>query len=111
MCYRLAGLKKTFISHKKSLEPDCFYHGSVIHSSGKSDSEISHCIVKSNAFYFQISNKVVGKRKIGLDVKIHIFKTVYLPILLYCADNWVLTDRLRRWITATVMKFLYRAIM
>lgn len=50
----------------------------------------------------QMCNLVTGKREVGKEVKMVIFKTVYLPILLYGSESWVLTDET----TAAEMKFL-----
>lgn len=87
---------------------DFTYLGAVIDRSGKVDSEITNRISKANAVYYQICNTVVGKKEVGKNVKLHIFKSVYLPILLYGAESWILTDRQGSRITAAEMKFLRR---
>lgn len=87
---------------------DYTYLGTVVDRSGKVDSELSQRIGKANTVYYQICNTVVGKREVGRDVKLHIFKSVYLPILLYGAESWIMTDRQKSRVTAAEMKFLRR---
>lgn len=58
----------------------------IIDRSGKVESEISHRINKAISHYYQVDNTVKAKR----EVKLKIFKTVHLPILLYGTENWAL---------------------
>ncbi|XP_066904476.1 uncharacterized protein [Halyomorpha halys] len=87
---------------------DFTYLGTIIDRSGKIDSEISNRIKKANAVYYQIYNTVIGKCEVCKNVKLHFYKSVSLPILLYGAESWILTDWQESRVTAVEMKFLQR---
>nr|XP_014280962.1 uncharacterized protein LOC106683788 [Halyomorpha halys] len=89
---------------------DITYLGAIIDRSGKIDPEISNRIKKAYAADYQIYNTVIGKREIGMNVKLHIYKSVFLPILLFGAESWILTDRQESRLTTTEMKFLGRTV-
>ncbi|XP_014285662.1 uncharacterized protein [Halyomorpha halys] len=92
---------------------DFTYLGTVIDGSWKVDADISNRINKANVVYYQICNTVLGEKQVGKDVKLHIFKTVYLSLLLHGTESWILTDQPEldiNKITAAEMKFMGRRI-
>lgn len=101
-----------FYCDRKELEvvADFTFLGAVLDSCGKVNLEISNRIGKVNIVSYQICNTVVGKREVGRNVKLHIFKSVHLPILLYGKERWILTDRQKSRGTAIEMKFLHRIV-
>lgn len=84
------------------------YLGTVISRNAKMDNELSNRIKKANNIYYHICNTVVGKREVENAVKLHIFKAVYLPTLLYGSESWVPLDRHMSRIQAAEMKYLRR---
>ena len=51
---------------------------------------------------------VVMKRELSKKAKLSIFKTVFVPILTYCHDSWVMTERVRSQVQESEMRFLQR---
>nr|XP_014287206.1 uncharacterized protein LOC106687694 [Halyomorpha halys] len=84
------------------------YLGTVISRNGKVDQEISNRIKKTNTIYHLLCNTVIGKRVVEKKVKVHIFKTVYLPTLLYGSKTWVPLDKHLSRVTAMEMRYLRR---
>ena len=49
---------------------------------------------------------VVMKRNLSKKAKLSIFKTVFVPILTYGHESWVMTERMRSQAQASEMRFL-----
>lgn len=90
--------------------PEFTYLGTVISSSGKIDPEISHRITRANQVYYQVCNSIIGHREVGVETKRHVYKSVYLPTLIYGSESWVMLDKQTSRITAAEMRFLRRAV-
>ncbi|XP_066909445.1 uncharacterized protein [Halyomorpha halys] len=84
------------------------YKGAVISRNGKVEQEISNRIKKRYTIYYHLCNIVIGKREVDKNVKVHIFKAVYLPTLLYGSESWVLLDKHLSRVTAVEMRYLRR---
>ena len=48
------------------------------------------------------------KRELSKKAKLSIFKTVFVPILTYGHESWVMTERVRSQVQASEMRFLQR---
>ena len=53
---------------------------------------------------------VVMKREFSKKLKLLIFKTVFVPILSYGHESWVMTERVRSQVQASEIKFLRRIV-
>ena len=51
---------------------------------------------------------VVTKRKLSKKAKLSIFKAVFVPILTYGHESWVMTERMKSQVQASEMRFLRR---
>ena len=51
---------------------------------------------------------VVMKRELSKKAKLSIFKAVFVPILTYGHESWVMTTRMRSQVQATEIRFLRR---
>ena len=49
---------------------------------------------------------VVMKRELSKNAKLSIFKAVFVPILTYGHESWVMTERMRSQVHASEMRFL-----
>ena len=49
---------------------------------------------------------VVMKRDLSKKAKLSVFKTVFVPILTYGHESWVMTERMRSQVQASEMRFL-----
>ena len=49
---------------------------------------------------------VVMKRELSKKAKLSILKTVFIPILTYGHESWVMTERMRSQVQASEMRFL-----
>ena len=67
------------------------YLGSVVSSSCSSNREIDSRISKASKSFNSLCRVLWYQRKITIKNKIHIFKAVILPILLYACESWVPT--------------------
>ena len=48
------------------------------------------------------------KRELSKKARVSIFKPVFVPILTYCHESWVMTERVRTQVQASKMSFLRR---
>ena len=82
------------------------YLGTIISSTGSLEDEINNRVNKANGIYYQIYNSIIGKKEISTKVKIQVYKTVYIPTLLYGSETWVMLDKHKSRITSSEMKYL-----
>ena len=48
------------------------------------------------------------KQELSKKTKVPIFKTVFVPVLTYGHESWVMTDRVRSQVQASEMRFIRR---
>ena len=56
----------------------------------------------------QLHYSVVMKRELSKKAKLSIFKAVFVSILIYGHESWVMTERMRSQVQASEMRFLRR---
>ncbi|XP_014271553.1 uncharacterized protein [Halyomorpha halys] len=66
--------------------------------------------VKANGVYHQIFKSFIGKQEVSRDVRIRIFKSVFLPVLLFGSERWTALDKHVERITSAEMRFLKRIV-
>jgi len=69
------------------------YLGVVFTSAGRRNKEISTRIGKANAVLRELYRSVVTKRELANTTKLSVFKSVFVPILTYVHESWVMTER------------------
>ena len=77
-------------------------------SDGRQDEELDTRIGKASAVMRALHYSVVMKRELSKKAKLSIFKTVFVPILTYGHESWVMTERMRSQVQASEMSFLRR---
>ena len=65
-------------------------------------------IGKASAVMRALHYSVVMKRELSKKAKLSIFKAVFVPILTYGHESWVMTERMRSQVQASEMRFLRR---
>ena len=55
-----------------------------------------------------LQHSVVMKRELSKNAKLSVFKTIFVPILTYGHESWVMTERVRPQMQASEMRFLRR---
>ena len=75
----------------------------ILFSVGKIDQEVMHRVRKAN----QISRTLVAKQ-VSKEAKLRIFRSVFLPVLLYGDERWVLLDKNASRVMTTEMRYLRR---
>jgi len=81
---------------------------SLFTSDGRWSEEIDTRIGKANAVLRELDCSVVTKRELSNIVKLSVFKSVFVPILTYGHESWVMTERILTQVQAPEMGFLRR---
>ena len=84
------------------------YLGVAFTSDGRQDEELDTRIGKDSAVMRALHYSVVMKRELSKKAKLSICKTVFVPILTYGHESWVMTERMRSQVQASEMRFLRR---
>ena len=71
------------------------YFGVTFSSDGRRDNELDTCIGKASAVMCQLYQSVVLKQELRTKAKLFVFRSVFVPILTYGHECWVMTERLR----------------
>ena len=82
--------------------------GVAITSDRRQDEELDTRIGNANAVMRALHYSVFMKRELSKKAKLSIFKTVFVPILTYGHESWVMTERVRSQVRASEMRFLRR---
>ena len=69
--------------------------GIAFTSHGRQDEELDTRIGKASAVMRALHYSVVLKLELSKKAKVSIFKTVFIPILTYGHESWVMTERVR----------------
>ena len=75
---------------------------------GKPDEELDTQIGKASAVMRALHCSVVMKRELSNKAKLSIFKTVFLPILTYGHESWVMTETVWSQVQASESRVLRR---
>ena len=81
------------------------YLGVSFTSDGRQDEEFDTRIGKASAVMRALHYSVVLKRELSKKSKLSIFKAVFVPILTYGHESWVITKRVRSQVQASEMRF------
>ena len=84
------------------------YLGVAVTSDGRQDEELDTRIGKASAVMRALHYSVVMKRELSKKAKLSVFKAVFVRILTYGHESWVMTKRLRSQVQASEMRFLQR---
>ena len=84
------------------------YLGVAFTSDGRQDKELDTRISKARAVMRALHYSVVIKRELSKKAKLSIVKAVFVPILTYGHESWVMTKRVRSQVQASEMRFLRR---
>ena len=84
------------------------YLGTIFTKNGKIDREIKNRIQLANNIHYQINRMIINKKEIETKTKLQIYKTIYVPTLLYGSESWPMNTRIEQQVTATEMKYLRR---
>ena len=84
------------------------YLGVAFTSDGRQDEKLDTRIGKASAVMRALHYSVVMKRELSKKAKLSIFKAVFVPILTYDHESWVMTERMRSQVQASERRFLRR---
>ena len=82
------------------------YLGVAFTSDGRQDEELDIRMGRASAVVRALQHSVVMKRELSKKAKLSVFKTVFVPILTYGHESWVMTERVRSQVQASEMRFL-----
>ncbi|CAH2003424.1 unnamed protein product [Acanthoscelides obtectus] len=77
----------------------------MIQREGSMEAELSERINKAVKTYHTMSKVFLRNKKISRKSKMMVYKTIFIPTLIYGSEGWVLTNRLKSKIQAVDMKF------
>ena len=86
------------------------YLGINFTSDGKQDVELDTRIGKASAILRELNRSVVLKRELREQAKLAVFKSVYVPTLIYGHECWLMTERVRSRVQAAEMRFLRKIV-
>ena len=84
------------------------YLGVAFTSDGRQDEELDTRIGKASAVMQVLHYSLVMKRELSKKAKLSIFKTVFVPILTYGHESWLMTERVQSQVQASETRFLRR---
>ena len=84
------------------------YLGVAFTCDGRKDEELDTRIGEANTVMRALHYSVVTKRELSKKTMLSIFKTIFIPILTYGHESWVMTERVRLQVQASEMRFLRR---
>ena len=80
----------------------------IFTSDGRWSEEVDVRIANANAILRELYRSVVTKQELSNTAKLSVFKSVFLPILSYGPESWVMTERTLSQGQAVEMRFLRR---
>ena len=84
------------------------YRGVAFTNDGSQNDKLDIRIGKVCAVMQALHYSVVMKRELSKKAKLSIFQTVFVPILTYGHESWIMTERMRSQVQASKMRFLRR---
>ncbi|PWA23723.1 hypothetical protein CCH79_00006096 [Gambusia affinis] len=84
------------------------YLGILFTNGGRREREIDRRIGAASAVKRALYRSVVVKRELSQKAKLSIYRSIYVPTLIYGPELWVMTERTRSRIQAAEMGFLRR---
>lgn len=82
------------------------YLGVKINNNGEEEEEITDRIQAANRLYHLLKTPLIGKKELSQKTKMTVFKTIFVPSLIFGSESWILSRRLKSQLQATEMKFL-----
>jgi len=82
--------------------------GMLLTSDERRNKEIDTRIGKVDAVLRELYRSVVTKRELSNTAKLPVFKSVFVPILTYGHESWVMTERILSQVEAAEVGFLRR---
>ncbi|XP_061735811.1 si:dkey-100n23.5 isoform X4 [Nerophis ophidion] len=84
------------------------YLGVLFTSEGRVDREIDRRIGAASSVMRTLYRSVVVKKELSRKAKLSIYRSIYVPILTYGHELWVMTERIRSRVQAAEISFLRR---
>jgi hypothetical protein len=67
-------------------------------------------VQKANQIYYQLANTVAGNKELKEATKMRIYKTVFIPTLLYGTESVTVSDKHKNRMQTSEMKYLRKVI-
>ena len=80
--------------------------GVAFTSDGRQDEKLHVRSGKATAVMLALHNSVVQNPELSRKAKLSVFKSIFIPILTYGHESWVLTEKIRSQMQASEMRFL-----
>lgn len=86
------------------------YLGNIINQEGKNEEELNNRMQTVAKVYYSLSRSFLGHKQISTKTKISVYNAIYVPILTYGCENWVLTKNQQNRLQACEMRYLRRTL-
>ena len=80
--------------------------GVAFTSDGRQDEELDVRLGKATALMRALHHSAVIKRELSRKAKLSVFKSIFIPILTYGHESWVMAEKVRSQMQTSEMKFL-----
>ena len=80
--------------------------GVAFTSEGRQDEELDVPSSKASSVMRTLHHSVVLNRELSRKAKVFVFKSIFVPILTYGHESWIMTERVRSQMQASEMRFL-----
>ncbi|KAF7650109.1 hypothetical protein LDENG_00131220, partial [Lucifuga dentata] len=84
------------------------YLGVLFTSEGRMECEIDRWIGAASKVLRMLYWTIMVKRELSQKARLSIYQSIYVPILTYGHELWVMTERIRSWIQVAEMRLLCR---
>jgi hypothetical protein len=74
------------------------------------DTAINNRVQKESQVYYQTNQTVVGKKECNDNIKMGIYKTLYLRTLLSGSESWIMIPKHESKITGTVIRYVRKCV-
>ena len=71
---------------------ECMYLGAMVDKEGGRDRRVKNILQKARGAFLRL-NTIFNTRGTGMNTKIHLFKTLVRPVLLYESETWKITKK------------------
>ncbi|KAJ8935859.1 hypothetical protein NQ318_015970 [Aromia moschata] len=86
------------------------YLGVHIESQGYQDQEINARIQSASNMFHSMKSSFIGKKEVSIKTKMSVYNSIYVPILIFGCESWVLNQKHKSMVQSMDMKYLRKVL-